>query len=74
VNSLLKGYSQEIKLLDVEQKALQAFTVYAAASMSFWRHKNFNFTHPDPELATHYLELKYIADYIKSLPDEGFLV
>ena len=40
---LIKGYEQEIVLLDDELYALQAFTVYAGAAMTFWRHKNFNY-------------------------------
>lgn len=73
VTSLLKGYVQDIRLTDLEQNALQTFTVYAAASMSFWRHKNFNYTNPTPNMKNHYLELKNIADYIDSLPSDCFI-
>ncbi|KAG1647443.1 Homoserine kinase [Nymphon striatum] len=52
---LLKGYQQIIALQEAEKKALQAFTVYAAAAMTFWRHRNFNHTNPDPEMFDHYL-------------------
>ena len=64
IKAFLKGYTQEIDLLPIEKTALQAFTAYAAAAMSFWRHKNFNYTNPTPEMATHYVELKEIADSI----------
>jgi homoserine kinase type II len=64
VRYLIKGYRQEIKLLDIEIKALQAFTVYAGASMTFWRHYNFNYFKPDPSLSNHYLGLKVLTDYI----------
>jgi homoserine kinase type II len=73
VASLLKGYIQEIDLTYLEQNALQTFTVYAAASMSFWRHKNFNYTKPTPKMKNHYLELKNIADYINNLPQDCFV-
>ncbi len=72
VGSLLKGYQQEVQLLDIELKALQAFTVYAGAAMAFWRHKNFNYTNPDPNLTDHYMGLKVLADYVKRLPVDCF--
>lgn len=70
---LLKGYQQIIELEDAEKKSLQSFTVYAAAAMTFWRHRNFNHTNPDPKMFDHYLELKVIADFLKNLPEETFL-
>ena len=70
---LLKGYQQVIELRDNEKKSLQAFTVYAAAAMTFWRHRNYHHTNPDPEMFDHYLGLKVIADSAKSLPEEAFL-
>lgn len=70
--AFLKGYSKEVHLLEIEKKALQSFTVYAAAAMSFWRHKHFNFSYPDPAYKDHYLELKHIADHVRSLPASVF--
>ena len=70
---LLKGYQQIIELQEVEKRALQAFTVYAAAAMTFWRHRNFNHTNPDPKMVEHYLGLKVIADATKNIPAEAFL-
>ena len=70
--ALLKGYQQEIALLEVEKRSLQAFTVYAAASMTFWRHRNFNHVNPDPEMYDHYLGLKVIADAIREIPADIF--
>ena len=72
VNSLLKGYTKEINLTITEWDSIKAFTVYAAAAMSFWRHKNFNYTNPDPKLKDHYLALKNLADYTRALPDDCF--
>jgi Ser/Thr protein kinase RdoA (MazF antagonist) len=69
----LKGYGQEIKLLDLELNALQAFTVYAGAAMTFWRHKNFNYTRPDSKLSNHYMGLKVLADYMADQPADCFL-
>lgn len=65
---LLKGYQQEIELQEVEKRSLQAFTVYAAAAMTFWRHRNFNHINPNPEMYAHYLGLKVIADSIRGIP------
>ncbi len=71
--SLLKGYAQEIKLTNEEKESLQAFTVYAATAMSFWRHKNFHYTVPTPALFNHYEELKIIADSVFDIDPKGFL-
>jgi homoserine kinase type II len=73
VRYILKGYGQEIQLLDMELNALQAFTVYAGAAMTFWRHINFNYTKPDSKLSNHYLGLKVLADYVEELPADCFL-
>jgi len=70
---ILKGYCREIELLDIEINALQAFTVYAGASMTFWRHINFNYTRPDPKFSDHYLGLKVLTDFIAEQPADCFL-
>ena len=70
---ILKGYRQEIQLLDIEINALQAFTVYAGAAMTFWRHINFNYTKPDSKLSNHYLGLKVLTDYVEQQPADCFL-
>lgn len=69
---LLEGYQEEIQLLDTEVKALKAFTIYAGASMTFWRHMNFNYTKPDPKLSDHYLGLKVLVDYVVEQADDCF--
>lgn len=73
VKYLLKGYCQENKLLEIELNALYAFTVYAGATMTFWRHINFNYTSPDPKLSNHYLGLKVLTDYILKQPADCFI-
>ena len=70
--SLLKGYQEEIKLLDIEKDSLKAFTVYAGASMTFWRHMNFNYTKPTPGMEDHYLGLKVLTDFIWEQPEDCF--
>ena len=72
VEQLIKGYQHENNLLDIERKALQAFTVYAAAGVASWRHKQFNFTCPDPGLYDHYKIMQEIADHVKALPSFYF--
>ena len=72
VAHLLKGYSFQVKLHQSEMRALKAMTVYAGASMTFWRHINFNYTRPDPELSEHYLGLKVLTDYVYDLDDKCF--
>lgn len=66
--SFFEGYTQEVALGVEERAALQAFTVYAAAAMSFWRHRNFNYLVPTPGMSEHYRALKNVADHVKSLP------
>jgi homoserine kinase type II len=68
VASLLRGYQQENKLLEIEIKSLQAFTVYAATATAFWRHQNFNYVNVDVTMKNHYLEMKNLADTIINLP------
>jgi homoserine kinase type II len=72
-NLLLRGYQKKIQLSDMEKGALQAFTVYAAASMAFWRHKNFNYVNPDANMYGHYLHLQVLAAYIYHVPNDTFL-
>jgi len=69
---LLKGYQKETKLLDREIKALKAFTIYAGASMTFWRHQNFIYLKPDPAKFDCYLGLKILTDFIVAQDDDCF--
>jgi homoserine kinase type II len=71
-SALMSGYQKKIKLLEIEKKVLQAFTVYAAASMTFWRHRNFHHINPNPKMYDHYLELKAIADCVKEISASDF--
>ncbi|CAN0551143.1 unnamed protein product [Ectocarpus sp. 12 AP-2014] len=70
---LLQGYQKNTQLSEAEKGALQAFTVYAAAAMAFWRHKNFNYINPDAKMYDHYVQLQVLADYIQRVPKETFL-
>jgi homoserine kinase type II len=73
MSALLKGYRSEISLNTIEQQTLQAFTVYAGAAMTFWRHKNYHFTNPNPNYYNHYKELQNVTNYIKELPSKFFI-
>lgn len=73
MKSLLEGYESKIKLLDQEKKALKAFTVYGAAATAFWRHQNFNYVNIIPEKKNHYIAMKNLADFTRSLPDSYFV-
>lgn len=70
--ALIKGYQKEIVITEEEKRGLQAFVVYAASSMSFWRHRNFHFTVPTPSMFDHYIELKDIADTVQNENAEEF--
>ena len=71
--SLLAGYRQHIQLQDSEIKALQAFSAYGAAATAFWRHQNFNYLNPDPQMQDHYLAMRDLADQVMSIPAATFI-
>ena len=71
-SSVLKGYTSITRLTDEEKQALQPLTVYAAAGVAFWRHKNFNFTKPDKDLKDTYLKMKDLADRVRALSSNFF--
>ena len=68
VETLLKGYTKEVSLTELEINSLQIFTIYAGTAMTFWRHLNFNYTEPTPTLFNHYLGLKIITDALEAEP------
>ncbi len=72
VSHLIAGYEKEMKLLDIEKKALKAFTVYAATATGFWRHYNFNYVNIIPDKKGHYLEMKLLADSLINMDDGDF--
>lgn len=71
--ALLTGYLSELTLTHDELQSLQAFTVYAGAAMTFWRHINFNYTKPDPKMFNHYLGLKVLTDDVQKWGSDCFL-
>ncbi|RLD29719.1 MAG: hypothetical protein DRI75_02270 [Bacteroidetes bacterium] len=71
-SSILKGYTNNIQLTKIEIQILQPLTVYAAAGVAFWRHKNFNHIKPDEYLKDTYLEMKDLADTIRALSSSHF--
>ncbi len=73
MQQFLKGYQKEASLEKSELRALKIMTLYAAAAMCFWRHRNFNYTIPSEEMKDHYQELQAIAEDIKQIPDAFFL-
>ena len=70
---LLSGYQTEAQLNKEELNALRAFTIYAGASMTFWRHQNFNYVKPDPTMYDHYKGLKVLVDYMIEQDDNCLL-
>ena len=70
--NLLAGYESRINLLPVEKNSLQAFVVYAATAMTFWRHRNFNYINPIPSQFNHYKELQSITNYVAGLSANSF--
>ncbi len=70
--ALLSGYQTIGSLTEQERTALQSFTVYAAASMSFWRYMNFNLIQPTVGMRDHYLALKNLADQVAAIGPEKF--
>jgi homoserine kinase type II len=70
---LLEGYQSEITLLEDEINSLKAFTIYAGAAMTFWRHQNFNYVKSDPKMFDHYKGLQVLTDFIMMQDDDCFL-
>ncbi len=72
VGHLLAGYQEEVQLLEKEIHALKAFTIYAGAAMTFWRHQNFHHIKPDPLFFDHYLGLKVLVDDLLEREEDCF--
>jgi homoserine kinase type II len=70
---LLDGYQSEVQLLEEEINSLKAFTIYAGASMTFWRHQNFNYVKPNTKMSNHYMKLKVLVDDIVKQADDCFV-
>jgi len=70
VKHLINGYQSISSLSDVELKCLQPFTIYAGASMTYWRHQNYNYVNPNPAMSGHYQGLKILVDYMMSQNDD----
>lgn len=73
VKYLLRGYQDGIKLSSDEVFSLKAYTIYAGASMTFWRHQNYNCINPEPRMFNHYLGLKVLVDYLLELDEDCFV-
>ena len=74
LTQLLIGYCQIISLTANEQAALQAFTVYAGASMALWRHRNFNQLHPEMGFKNHFKALQILANFAKNQSPDFFRI
>ena len=70
---LLLGYQSIVALTEDELRSLKAFTIYAGASMTFWRHQNFNYVKPDPAMFDHYKGLQVLVDYMLEQDDDCFI-
>ncbi|MFT5708612.1 MAG: homoserine kinase type II [Oceanospirillaceae bacterium] len=70
--SLLQGYQQKIPLQDNEIAALQAFTVYAATATAFWRHQNYHYVNPTPDMSEHHLAMTELADNVRQISAADF--
>jgi Ser/Thr protein kinase RdoA (MazF antagonist) len=73
VKHLLNGYQSQIQLLEDEINSLRAFTIYAGASMTFWRNQNFNYVKPNAKMSNHYLGLKVLVDDIVKQANDCFV-
>ena len=69
----LDGYQSEIRLQEEELISLKAFTIYAGATMAFWRHQNYNYINPNTKMSNHYMKLKVLVDNIVNQSDDLFL-
>lgn len=69
---LLHGYQQKCELSEKEKNQLKPFVVYAAATSSFWRFRQYNIYYPGTGKAESYKELSGVADAIQTIPTSAF--
>ncbi|WDP88379.1 MAG: homoserine kinase [Desulfobacter sp.] len=62
IDGMLRGYQNRRPLSRREREQFIPFLVYAATAAAFWRFRQYNLRHPDPDLADYYEELAALAD------------
>jgi homoserine kinase type II len=70
---VMQGYQLRGRLSTHEIQALQAFSVYAAAATAFWRHQNYHYVNPTPDMFDHYLEMQQVAKQVRRIDPAEFI-
>ncbi len=73
VKALLKGYQKNTPLIKNEKVQFKHFLEYAAVAGSFWRFRQYNIKHPDPNKVDTYLEFSALADQIHTMGQTEFM-
>ena len=69
ITELLGGYAEICPFTTHEKSQLNVFIEYAAVAASFWRFRQYNIRHPNPDNAESYKELSALADQIHTCND-----
>jgi homoserine kinase type II len=70
---VMQGYQLSGQLNTHEIQALQAFSVYAAAATAFWRHQNYHYVNPTPDMFDHYLDMQQVAKQVRHIDPAEFI-
>ncbi len=73
IKKLLDSYAAISQFTSSEKSQLNIFVEYAAVASSFWRFRQYNVKHPNPEKADNYKELSSLADQIHTLGTTSLL-
>jgi len=71
--ALLAGYEEVRRLEEGERRAIQASVVYGAMSTAYWRYWKYNIYQPTPERTDKYLEMKAVADKVRTIAKDSFI-
>ena len=73
IKELLGSYAEITPFTSSEKSQLNIFVEYAAVAASFWRFRQYNVKHLNPEKADSYKELSSLADQIHTLRSTSLL-
>lgn len=70
--ALIDGYQSHRKLTALEKDLFQCHIEYGAVATSFWRYRQFNIVIPTPEKQETHLEMKDLAESVRTIPKDEF--
>ena len=73
IKDLVDSYAAISPFTSSEKSQINIFIEYAAVASSFWRFRQYNIKHPNPEKADSYKELSSLADQVHTLGSTSLL-